>query len=120
MAARVFNSGGRKNDRHCVAIVIVSVRPTKTWLQCVKKYNLTLRGYLSYSRRKFIKQASIAGGAGLLAPLAASRDDLGAQTADVVIVGSGPAGLGLADKLSAAGVDVTVIESGVNKPDQSH
>lgn len=39
---------------------------------------------------------------------------------DVIIIGSGPAGLSLADKLSANGITVAVLESGMYKRDAEH
>jgi len=75
---------------------------------------------LTNSRRKFIKQASISSAAALFTQMGATGEDPSAPVTEVAIIGSGPAGLALADKLSAAGVSVLVIESGVSKPDQLH
>ena len=75
---------------------------------------------MSYSRRKFIKGISTAGSAVLTMPFMESGNASSSSVSEVVIIGSGPAGLGLADKLSAAGVDVLLIESGVSKPNERH
>jgi len=55
--------------------------------------------------------------AGAMLTINAKAQDWGEL--DVLIVGSGPAGLSLADKLSKSGVGVLVVESGAMKPTQS-
>ncbi len=42
------------------------------------------------------------------------------QQADVLVIGSGPAGLSIADKLTANGINVTVLESGIYRSDSQH
>jgi choline dehydrogenase-like flavoprotein len=48
---------------------------------------------------------------------ARSVEDGAALTADVSIVGSGPAGLSIADRLRSSGLSVCVVEAGATEPD---
>ena len=69
----------------------------------------------SINRRSFFKQSSLLS---LSASFGVSANP--EKEAQVLIIGSGPAGLSLADKLSASGVSVVVVESGVNRPTRQH
>ena len=74
------------------------------------------------NRRKFLK------GVGLASTFLSTTSSLNAfqlrskkpHISDVLIIGSGPAGLSLADKLSSEGVLVTVLESGIYSKTSLH
>ena len=68
--------------------------------------------FFSISRRRFFRRSFMSGL--LLSDMAVARST--AKDLDVLVIGSGPAGLSVADRLSASGVNVLVVESGQTRP----